>query len=146
MITGEFFSNRLVRHMEDYGYRDKVKLVSDNSVDLLGIYLTFDVGNKLPNGERNLEIILEDSGKNSEKLFNHLEKMGNSEFQKEKFPPNLRRKMKRDLQYFNIKSLENSNNGTYKINAKLKTQNEDKAFFALYNNFVRSLLVYSLEM
>jgi len=145
MITGEFFSNRLIKHMEDYGYRDKVKLVGDKSVDLLGIYLTFDVGSKLPNGERDLEIILEDSRKNSEDLFNHLEKIGTSEFQKENFPPNLRRKMKRDLQYLNIEDLENSNNGTYKINAKLKTQNENKAFFAIYNNLVRSLLVYTLR-
>ena len=146
MITGEFFSNRLVRHMEDYGYRDKVKLVSDNSVDLLGIYLTFDVGNKLPNGERNLEIILEDSGKNSEKFFSHLERIRTTKFQKENFSSNLRRKMKRDSQYLNMGNLENSDNGSYKINATLKTQNEDKAFFALYNNLVRSLLVYSLEM
>ena len=105
MITGEFFSNRLVRHMEDYGYRDKVKLVSDNSVDLLGIYLTFDVGNKLPNGERNLEIILEDSGKNSEKFFSHLERIRTTKFQKENFPSNLRRKMKRDSQYLNMGNL-----------------------------------------
>jgi len=88
--------------MENYGYRDKVKLVGDNSVDLLGIYLTFDVGNKLPNGERNLEIILEDSRKNSEELFNHLKKIRTSEFQKGNFPLNLRRKMKRDSKYLSI--------------------------------------------
>ncbi len=54
--------------------------------------------------------------------------------------------MKRDSQYWNIENLKNSNNGTYKMNTTLKTQNEDKAFFAVYNNLVRSLLIYTLNM
>lgn len=146
MIDNDFFSNRLVRHMEDYGYRDKVKQIGENSVDLLGIYITFNVGDKSPNGERSLEILLEDSKNNSGDFLSHLEKMQTQNFKKENFPSNLRRKMKRDSQYWDIGNLEKHKGGTYKIDTTLKTQNEEKAFFAVYNNLVRSLLIYTLNM
>lgn len=145
MINGKFFGNRLVQHMGGYGYTGKVKNVGDNSVDLLGLYLTFDVGTKLPNGERNLEIILEEKNKSND-FFEHLEKMQSRDFQMENFPSNLRKKMKRYSQYLEIGNLENPENGTYKLNLKLKTQNENRAFFAVYNNLVRPLLVYALKV
>ena len=144
MINGNFFGNRLVKHMGDYGYTGKVKKVGDNSVDLLGLYLTFDVGNKLPSGERNLEVILEEKNKSSS-FSEHLEKMQSRDFHMENFPPNLRKKMKRYSKYLEIGNLENPENGTYKLNLKLKTQNENRAFFAVYNNLVRPLLVYVLK-
>tara|TARA_Y100000310_G_C20468580_1_gene708871 strand:+ start:320 stop:757 length:438 start_codon:yes stop_codon:yes gene_type:complete len=145
MIDGKFFRNKLVQHMEEYGYRDNLKRFGENSIDFLGIYLTFSVGEKSPNGERDLEIILEDSGEKSDNFLEHLEKMRTRDFQKENFPPNVRRKIKRYSQYLNIGDLENPQNGTYKLNAKLKTQNENRAFFALYNQFFRPLLVYVLK-
>lgn len=145
MIDGKFFRNKLVQHMEEYGYRDNLKRFGENSIDLLGIYLTFSVGEKSSSGERDLEIILEDSDGKSDNFLEHLEKMQTRDFQKENFPPNIRRKIKRYSQYLNIGDLENPQNGTYKLNAKLKTQNENRAFFALYNQFIRPLLVYVLK-